>query len=1090
MKKTQKYVFSAFLLGLFLLAGTAARGQFVVRGKVTSTSDGLGLPGATVVEMDKNNRIIKGAVTDLDGNYVIQVSDPENNIQFSFIGYQSITQPIAGQSTINVKLAEEIKQIEAVEVRAESRVNTGFMDVADRDLAIPVEKMSAAEIEEVQASTIDEAIQGRLAGVDIVSNSGDPGGGMSIRIRGVSTLNANAKPLIIVDNVPYETSIASDFDFATANEEGYAQMLNISVDDIKEITVLKDAAATALWGTKAANGVLAITTKRGLRSVKPMVSYTYKGTFSFEPKPIPMLSGDQYSTLIAEGVMNVTGIPLDRIYNKEFLYDPSEPWWYYNYGQNTNWLDEISRNGYIHNHDFSLSGGGDKARYRFSVNYQDQKGVTLGTSLNRFTTRLNLDYYISDKLRLGADLSYAHGKSLRDYTTTLSSSSQRLRAVAYRKMPNMGVYEFDANGEQTPVFFSPEQNIQGSYPSTYNPVAMAEAGEYTTTSDRIIPKFQLNYNIFHGLTYTFDIAFDINNSKRNYFLPQIATGKLWTDLSVNRASDSDEDSYYIYSNNRLSYTNTFANIHQVTATLNFQTNDTKVIRYRATTANSASSDFRDPSIPAKIQEGGLELFSDSQQNRDNGIVGLVHYTLLDRYIISGGFRREGNSRFDEKFRYGYYPSLSMAWRLSGEPFMKSLSFLDDFRLKFSYGQNGYAPRYPYAFFNNYNTFDWTYLGSTAVYPVDMQLENLKWESFITKNLGFTLEMFKNRIMLDLDIYQNSTKDMFGYNVALPTSSGYDNILMNVGSLDNQGWDLSFRSYPIKTDALTVSFDFNIARNYNILRKVADNYPLERGRTTTNGDYKRIIQVGNPIGSFYGYRYLGVYSDEEDLIALDADGNKIYNANGDPVNMVYNFPSVNYEFQPGDAKYEDINHDGNIDYLDVVYLGDANPDFTGGFGSSIKYKGFSLNIYFYGRYGNEIINLTKMRGENMFSYDNQTTATLKRWRKPGDVTDMPRALIGYGYNWLGSDRYVDDGSFLRLKYITLTYYMPQSLVGRIGLDRVRFSLQLTNLLTFTHYLGQDPEININSRDGTIYTVGYDESNTPVTKELTFTIGVNF
>jgi hypothetical protein len=351
-------------------------------------------------------------------------------------------------------------------------------------------------------------------------------------------------------------------------------------------------------------------------------------------------------------------------------------------------------------------------------------------------------------------------------------------------------------------------------------------------------------------------------------------------------------------------------------------------------------------------------------------------------------------------------------------------------------------------------------------------------------------MFKNRIMLDLDIYQNSTKDMFGYNVALPTSSGYDNILMNVGSLDNQGWDLSFRSYPIKTDALTVSFDFNIARNYNILRKVADNYPLERGRTTTNGDYKRIIQVGNPIGSFYGYRYLGVYSDVEDLIAVDADGNKIYNANGDPVNMVYNFPSVNYEFQPGDAKYEDINHDGNINYLDVVYLGDANPDLTGGFGSSIKYKGFSMNIYFYGRYGNEIINLTKMRGENMFSYDNQTTATLKRWRKPGDVTDMPRALIGYGYNWLGSDRYVDDGSFLRLKYITLTYYMPQSLVGRIGLDRVRFSLQLTNLLTFTHYLGQDPEININSRDGTIYTVGYDESNTPVTKELTFTIGVNF
>jgi hypothetical protein len=351
-------------------------------------------------------------------------------------------------------------------------------------------------------------------------------------------------------------------------------------------------------------------------------------------------------------------------------------------------------------------------------------------------------------------------------------------------------------------------------------------------------------------------------------------------------------------------------------------------------------------------------------------------------------------------------------------------------------------------------------------------------------------MFNTRLMLDFDIYQNSTVDMFGYNVALPTSSGYDNILMNVGSLDNQGWDFSLRSYPVRRDDLSVSFDFNIARNYNILREVADNYPLERGRTTTNGDYKRIIQVGNPIGSFYGYRYLGVYKDEEDLIATDANGNKIYNPNGEPVNIVYNYPAVNYEFQPGDAKYEDINHDGNINYLDVVYLGDANPDFTGGFGSSIKYKGISVNIYFYGRYGNEIINLTKMKGENMFTYDNQTTATLKRWRNPGDETDMPRALIGYGYNWLGSDRYVDDGSFLRLKYITLSYYLPRSLIGRIRLDQMRLSVQLTNLLTFTRYLGQDPEININSKDGTIYTVGYDESNTPRPQELTFTINVNF
>jgi hypothetical protein len=332
--------------------------------------------------------------------------------------------------------------------------------------------------------------------------------------------------------------------------------------------------------------------------------------------------------------------------------------------------------------------------------------------------------------------------------------------------------------------------------------------------------------------------------------------------------------------------------------------------------------------------------------------------------------------------------------------------------------------------------------------------------------------------------------MFGYDVSIPTSSGYDGILMNVGSMDNQGWDFSFRSYPVKNDKLTVTFDFNIAKNYNILRSVADNYPLERGRTTTNGDYKRIIQVGNPIGSFYGYRYLGVYKDEEATIATDKDGNKIYDANNNPVKMVYNYPAVNYEFQPGDAKYEDINFDGNINYMDVVYLGDANPDFTGGFGSTVRYKGLSFNLYFYGRYGNEIINQTKMYGENMFSYDNQTTATLRRWRKPGDETDIPRALIGYGYNWLGSDRFVDDGSFLRLKYITLSYTFPSELINKIHLSGLRTSVTINNLMTFTNYLGQDPEININSRDGTIYTVGIDQSNTPRAKEVTFNFSISF
>lgn len=1084
MKKNYSYLL-LLILWIFLIPNPIfGQGKsLLIKGKVISSSDNQLLPGATIAEMDKNNRIIKGTITDMDGNYVLSVTSLENKIQASFLGYKTQILDIKNRTSINISLVESITAIDAVDVIAEGRTNTGFLDIADRDLAVPIQKISLSKLEDVQASTVDEALQGRISGVDIVSNSGDPGGGMSIRIRGVSTLTANSKPLIVVDGIPYETSTASDFDFATANEEGYAQMLNISVDDIKEITVLKDASATALWGTKGANGVLSITTKRGVRSRIPEITYTYRGTFQEEPKSIPMLNGDQYSTLILEGVMNVNGIPLNTITNKEFQYDPSDPYWFYNYGQNTNWMNEISRSGFIHNHDFSVSGGGSKTTYRFSVNYQDQKGVTVGTDLKRLTSRLNLDYTISDKLRLRADMSYAHG--LTDW-----SYDKNIRSIAYRKMPNMGVFEFDAYGNKTSNYFSPETNIQGSFASTYNPVAMAEFGSFNTLNDRVDTKFSLYYTILPGFTFSSDVAFNVNNIKRNYFLPQQATGRPWTDINVNKATDIDEDNYTIYTNNRIAYHKVFNKIHDIAATANFQTNDYRGIGYAVITANSASSELQDPSIAARVRENGTAMTSTTYQNRDMGILGLVNYILMDRYILALGVRREGNSRFDKKFRYGYFPSVSGAWRLSGEPFMQKFTFLDDLRFKFSYGQNGHSPKYNYLFFNNYGTFSWTYLGNTAVYPVDMELQNLKWESFSTKNIGVTLEMFKSRIMLDFDYYQNSTKDMFGNDVAISSVSGYDNITMNIGSMDIQGWDFSVRTIPFKNDKLSISFDFNISRNYNILRSVADNYPLERGRTTANGDYKRIIQVGNPIGSFYGYHYLGVYKDEAATIAKDKNGSQIYDPNGTPVRMVYNYPSINYLFQPGDAIYEDINHDGNINYLDVVYLGNANPDFTGGFGSTISYKEFGFNFFFYGRYGNEIINRTKMLSENMASYDNQTTATLRRWRNPGDETEIPRALIGYGYNWLGSDRFVDDGSFLRLKYVTISYRLPAKLIKPLGIKQARVSTTLNNLLTFTNYLGQDPEISINSRDGSIYTVGYDDSNTPRTKEITLNLSVTF
>ncbi len=1087
-------IFKANLFILVLLTALSVNAQqrTVVRGKITSSSEPQGIIGATIAELDKNKRLIGGTVTNLDGEFVLEVQSSENRIQVTSIGYEDQVIEISGNTNFNIKLKESVTQLAGANIVAHRRTNTGAIQVADRDLAIPMAKISAEAFQNMQVSSIDEALQGRLSGVDITSNSGDPGAGMSIRIRGVNTLTGNSTPLIVVDNIPYEINVSSDFNFATANEEGYSQMLNIPVDDISEIAVLKDAAATAMWGTRAANGVLLITTKRGSKVRKPAVQYTFRGTYTFNPPTIPLLNGGQYNTLMQEAWYNSYGYAMPFENYREFFQSPDDPYYFYNYGQDTDWMDAITRDGYIHNHDLSVTGGGNKAFYRFSVNYQGQEGTTIGTGLNRISTRLNIDYNISDKLRMRADFSYTNADTRGNYSDNTFRNQRSLRSVAYKKMPNMSIYEYDAYGNRTSNYFSPERNAQGVAPDTYNPVAMGNDGFTKTLNDRITNKFSLYYdNIIPGLKYSLDLAFDVNTNKVTKFLPQTATGLTWTDSWVNRAFDKDDDSYYIYTNNQLNYSTTINTIHELTSTFNFMTNETVGNFYELTTANSASSLLQDPSAESRYREAGLGFNSGPWRSRDLGLTGVVHYKLLDKYIVSGSLRYEGNSKFDKNNRFGFFPGVSAAWRISGEPFMEFATWLDDLRLRFSYGENGNKPRFEGMFFNNYGTYAWSYLGYNAVYPINMQLENLKWESLQSLNYGLSFDFWKGRLQIEMDYYLNRTKDMFGYDVAIPSSSGLSTInVMNLGTLDNVGWDLSFRTLPIKTDNFSMTFDFNIAKNYNILREVADGYPLERSQTLANGQYKNIIQIDNPIGSFYGYRYKGVYTHEDQLLARDKNGLVIRDPNGIPVNMVFDFDNIRYRFQLGDAIYDDINNDGNINAQDIVYLGDANPDFTGGFGSLLNYKNFSLNYFFYFRVGNDIINRTQMNGENMYTFDNQLKSTLKRWRNPGDKTDIPRAMLNNGYNWLGSDRFVEDGSFLRLKTISVSYRVPKTLANKMGLDNMRISTTMDNLFTLTNYSGQDPEININSRDGSIYTVGYDDSSTPVAKRITFNLSVTF
>jgi len=1082
---TRNFLNTICFIFLFLLApGRFAFAQTVyVRGKVVDASDKQPVIGASVVLIDKDKRTVRGVSTDIEGNYSLPVSDKSLRLVVSYLGYET-TQPITvgDRTTLNIQLKSSTKMMEEVVIRSNVKAETGTgMEIARRDMTSAISTINAKDIEDMQVASIDQALQGRLPGMDVAASSGDPGAPMQIRIRGTASINGAVDPLIVVDGMPYDLSIPSDFNFATSDENNYAQLLSIAPADIKDISVLKDAASQAVWGSRAANGVIVINTKRGAIG-PPAISYNFKGSFSKQPGPVPMLNGDQYSSLILEEYYNAGRQFSSSEYAKEFQYDPNDPYNYFNYSNNTDWLNAITRTGLMNDHNFSIAGGGEKAKYRASAGYYNEVGTVRGTELSRITSRINLDYNVSNKIRFSSDISYTHSDNNSLYTSAV-------RNVAYNKMPNQSVYEYDIYGNPTGNYFSPIATAQGTYPGTYNPLAMAEAAGRRDIGERVIPKFALTYDILPKLL-VLRSAFqaDINNTKLKGFLPQIASGRPFIESSVNAADDLDGNWFTMNSNVSLGFTPNLNEKHNVISFLQFQSYDSKYTGQRLSVTNTASSYLSDPTIDGRTNFGG-SAGSSFTQSRSLGLLFSTQYKYLDRYIINGLVRADGNSKFGPNHRYGVFPSVSGRWRVSGEPFMKALRKVDDLSFRASIGVVGNAPRYDYTFYNTYNNYGFSYLGTSGVYSSNMEISDLRWEKVTSTNMGIDLAMYKNKLRMTGEVYRRRTSDMFYPGLRIPGYNGYSGIDMNVGVMDNQGWEFQIDATPISKKKLRWDVNFNVSHNENLIREISRLYPRENnGKVTSNNVFKVFVQENNPFGSFYGFKYKGVYTDKNSTIALDKNGDPIIGLNGEQVYMRFAYPSINYTFQAGDAMYEDMNHDGNIDYKDIVYLGNGNPKLTGGFGSQVTYKGaLRLGVYFTFRTGYDIINGTKVTTTNMSGYTNQSTAVLRRWRAEGDVTDMPRALYGTGYNWLGSDRYIEDGSFVRLKTVTASYDFSKSFSRRLGMKSLRMNVMAENLLTFTRYTGQDPEVPIKL---TAFSTVQDYSTTPPIKKVTFGLTANF
>lgn len=1090
------------------------QGNLVVTGNLSSDMDGE-LIGAQIFEVDKNNRTVSATATDVNGDFSLEIKNPANSLRFSYVGYKTQTVSIGAKRRFDI-LLEANTQLEEVVVQAKAMHSDGTLNIPQREISGAVQRINTKEFKGLSVASIDDALQGRIAGLDIVGNSGNLGSGSTLRIRGTTSINSNSEPLIVLNDVPFESNLTSSFDFANANQEQFANLLNINPDDIDEITVLKDGASAAIWGSRGANGVIVIRTKRGAKG-PTKVQLTYRFSGNKQPKGLKMLNGDDYTMMMKQAYFNPRQD--EAAANKpEFNYDPTYSE-YEQFNNNTDWVDEVTQYGFTNDVNLTLSGGGDKARFRISLGYYDQTGTVIEQQMKRYTNRMSLDYYVSDRLKFASEFAVTYVKNKKNFAWDPSDgyNTDNLLSMAYKKMPNVSVFQQDVNGNNTGMYYVIPQSstLDASQKDLLNPVALANLATNDEINLNIEPTLSLQYDFLDPnvslLRYKGYVSFRVENQDVLRYLPSELSSKPKGEGMDNRGFSRESEAVSVYSDQNLTWTPKFGEDHSLMLYGSWQLN----------TVNSRYQEFRKAGLPSSLikdpTSGGYEyddVFGRGTktgvtQKRTMGILGRIHYTYRERYILDLSMRRDGNSRFGYNNRWGNFPAASVKWIMSDENFFEpTRSWLSELGVRAGYGVTGNEPDTDYLYFSRYDG-DWgsggnNYIDIPTVKPTSVKLADLKWERVTSYNLGADLSLFDFRYNLNFNVYKRRTDDLLFKDQGIPSSSGFSDLkYINAGTMDNTGWEIY-----ISTNKMFHNKDWTVDVNLNLSNQVNKIVTLSQSFLNSynkdfdykNGTYLSRLQEGNSVGSIYGFRYKGVYQYDKYEegregtcpVARDAAGNVITDANGNAVPMYFAYGTTSaYQFRGGDAIYEDINNDGTIDELDIVYLGNSNPKLNGGFGTTIRYKNLSMNAFFVFRTGGKIFNKARMNAENMYSNNNQSIAVNWRWRKDGDLTEMPRALYDYGYNWLGSDRYIEDGSFLRFKYLTFNYDFDREVLKPLMISQLSLSLSLNNLVTFSKYTGVDPEIsqNMNPAYGLIG-VSTDDQKTPRAQYFTLGVTVGF
>lgn len=1009
---------------LLLTASLAIAQNRMVSGTVKGSTDTRTIPGVTVMEKGTVN----GTTTDSKGYYSLKINNNTKALVFSFMGMKTLELAVKDSDVINAVLEDEKIDLEEVVV-------IGYGAVKKSDLTGSVASIRAEDLKRIPVNSFDQGIQGKVSGVQVTQLSSQPGGAMSVRIRGGNSIMAGNEPLYVIDGVLIESQV----DMSWIGSPSQNGLSSINPNDIESMEILKDASATSIYGARGANGVVLITTKRGKTGKDNLNFDTYFGVQK-KAKDIEVMNASQFAELYDDAGYNA-----DPDFYIPLYPNPD------NLGEGTDWQSEIYRMAPMQNYQLNFSGSNEQTTYSLSAGYYNQKGIIEGSDFKRYSFRLNLDRKVNEKVNVGSNLSYTQTTANTVPTDTPGGFFPGVVNTALIFNPALPVR--DANGQYTLTDPNADAWLD-------NPVAVTQDVDAIDKVNRLLGNVYIEYSIIKDLKLRTSLGADIFHSVQDMYTPRYVYSGSFNDGQARFASSDFEN--YIFENT-LTFNKTYNKIHKVNALagFTFQNNNSRtfidiatgfpndILRYYGI---QDATNF--PTVYSSFSESAVVSW-----------LGRVNYNLKDKYLVTITGRVDGSSKFGANNRYAAFPSGAFAWRLSEEDFMKDRDRISNLKLRVSYGVSGNDRIANYAFIRTIASSIYYFNNSfsaSGYAPGNPGNDNLKWETTSQADLGLDISFVNDRIGLTVDFYNKNTSDLLYYS-NLPWITGYNSYLENIGKMRNRGFE-----FALNTVNTIQTFKWNTTANLSINKnKITD---LQGTELFINNDaYKlkignwAVIREDEEMGSFYGLHSAGIWQTAE------AD------------------EAASYGAQPGDFKYIDTNGDGEINADDREIIGQALPDFTWGLSNNFSYKNFSLDIFIQGSHGNQLLNSNRFELESGNGLSNASINLLDRWtpEKPSDL--YPRANRNASYLQM-SDRYLEDGSYIRVKTITLAYDLPEPVMKFLRIQKVKLYATAQNFFTITKYSGFDPEVGSFGMDNT--RMGYDFGSYPSVRTLIFGASINF